>query len=150
MGVHWEDGRLSAHVLFEALRTIGLDPHAHWFVNYYTDEKMKRRNMDGLKELVRVLKYFHKHRLYTVVAMGKKVHAELEKAGVSHKHIVHPAARGKIRARDVYRRHLKEVLLVNGGPQETVGNTTGQYPAGARSTRTRARTRTGRSEHRDA
>jgi hypothetical protein len=46
----------------------------------------------------------------TVVAMGKKVQVELERRGIAHAAIVHPAARGRIREKSRYAAHVQEVL----------------------------------------
>ncbi len=46
-----------------------------------------------------------------VIAMGQKVQKKLDELGVEYIGIVHPAARGKWRKREVYVEHLREQLL---------------------------------------
>lgn len=105
-GWTWKDGRLAAKPLFEALAAMGVDPAAHEFINLWTDAdppfvpprralyiKMKRET-DG----------------YAIVALGKRVSAELAKRGVDHVALVHPAARGRIRKRERYVAHVRERL----------------------------------------
>lgn len=93
MGVRWQDEALAAKPLFEALRLIGIDPAACQFVNWF----------EGGKGAVRSTKL-------PVVAMGNKVQAALAQEGIAFVPLVHPAARGKIRATDRYRAHVKARL----------------------------------------
>lgn len=95
MGVTWEDGRLAAKTLFDALRFCGLQPRQQKFCNLF--------EMGG-REIVREYNG-------TIVAMGNKVSKELTKEGIKHLKIVHPAARGKIRKKEKYLEHVKSVLI---------------------------------------
>ena len=45
-----------------------------------------------------------------IVGMGRLVQRTLERAGVPHLRLVHPAARGAIRARAAYQAHVAAVL----------------------------------------
>jgi hypothetical protein len=38
MGVRWEDGRLAARTLHEALRAAGIEPHRQLYMNLYADD----------------------------------------------------------------------------------------------------------------
>ncbi len=96
--VTWKDGALAAKPLFEALRACDIDPDLVHFCNWF----------EGGQEQVRTSTVSSK---VTVVAMGKKVQAALEEEGIPHLAIVHPAARGRIRKRERYIAHVKEVLL---------------------------------------
>lgn len=114
-GWTWKDGRLAAKPLFEALAAMGVDAAAHRYVNLWDDTMTgttfgnavhpgirpskiafirARRDIDGL----------------IVVALGKRVSAELTKRGIDHVALVHPAARGKIRKRERYHAHVAKQL----------------------------------------
>jgi hypothetical protein len=45
-----------------------------------------------------------------VVAMGCKVQRALDRAGLVHRPLIHPATRGAIRTRAVYQAHVAAVL----------------------------------------
>lgn len=96
-GWRWEDGRLAAKQLFDCLKAIGINPHTCKYMNWFESEKPKEK-IFGLSE-------------YRPVAMGNKVHEAMLKAGIPHIHIVHPAARGKIRKKENYTAHLREKLI---------------------------------------
>ena len=51
-----------------------------------------------------------KGRGYTVVGMGRRVCRHLREAGVAHLALRHPAARGRMRRRDLYVAHARETL----------------------------------------
>ena len=94
-GWSWEDGRLAAKQLFDALRACGVNPVDCHFVNWFNTRS--QRNV----------------REYTgpIFAMGKKVQDAMRKAGVQYIPIVHPAARGRIRKKERYTAHIKEALI---------------------------------------
>jgi hypothetical protein len=136
MGVRWEHGRLCARTFHAALRAIGLDPEEQRYVNLYTDAeppavdeavlaRLRALPEDGIE----------------VVALGQIVHRALERTGVAHRRLIHPAARGAIRARAAYQAH---VALVLGRVQEaaTDHGTTPAPPAFAGSSPTGPRART--------
>lgn len=93
------DGRLAAKQLFDALRDCGLDPAAQFYVNLF--EVTATSGWRSVLALVADT---------TLVAMGQRVHEALAHYDVPHVTIVHPAARGAIRRKDRYARHLKEAL----------------------------------------
>jgi hypothetical protein len=108
-GWTWKDGRLAAKPLFEALAAMGVDPADHGYTNLWADQLsgeagspispfkigwLRRQLGDGR----------------VVVALGKRVSTELAKRGIDHVALVHPAARGKIRKRERYVRHVREKL----------------------------------------
>lgn len=103
-GWRWEDGRLAAAVLFDALRAAGIDPADCRFLNLFGDDPAAREvaRTDRLDELARA--YVDGWQL---VAMGKKVRAAMP---FDHVAIMHPAARGAGRERSAYRRHVASVL----------------------------------------
>jgi uracil-DNA glycosylase len=103
-GWTWEDGRLAGKQLFDALAYVEIDPKDCRFVNLFgkhpdREETPRRAVMRELRKADR-----------PIVAMGQKVSKHLARAGIEHKTIVHPAARGKIRGKLVYQEHVKEVL----------------------------------------
>lgn len=93
MNVTWSDGRLAAKQLFEALLYCGIDPKKQDFTNWFEGGKTKTRNYKG-----------------QVVAMGNKVSNALSKEGIEHIKIVHPAARGRIRKKELYFQHVEQAI----------------------------------------
>jgi len=93
-GWTWESGRLAAKQLFDALAVCGVDPAGCRFTNWFER---------GGPTTVR------RHR-GPIVAMGQKVQKAMAAAGIEHIPIVHPAARGRIRAKDRYAAHIAEAL----------------------------------------
>lgn len=92
--------QLCAIQLFGALRFAGIDPGKQIFVNLWQD--------DG--RLKKYLKYTLEVSTFPVVGMGNKVCTQLNKWGIKHIKIVHPAARGIWRRKEVYNRHIKKRL----------------------------------------
>lgn len=97
LGVTLRDGRLAAKQLFDALKYCDIDPSLHDYCNWFEGGKGKVRN----------------YREGTVVALGNKVARALRKEGIEHIFIFHPAARGKIRKKELYCAHVKEKLCLN-------------------------------------
>lgn len=93
MGVTWEDGRLAAKQLFDALIANDVDPATCKFINWFEDGEQKVRNYKGPR-----------------IALGRKVQDAMTKAGLDFIACVHPAARGTIRKKENYTAHIKEVL----------------------------------------
>src|SRR5216683_1665554 len=87
MDVDLTHGRLSAKTLHEALRAIGLDPSEQLYVNLFRDPPAPLEvDPKALEELTR-------HSLHggSVIALGKRVSAYLERLGIQHVALVHPA-----------------------------------------------------------
>lgn len=99
LGVTWEDGRLAAKQLFDALVANGLDPVKHRYANLFESQGR-----------LRVAIYAGK-RSWTLVGMGRKVQAELRRLALPHIELVHPASRGTIRKKANYAAHVKQQLL---------------------------------------
>lgn len=99
----WSDERLCAIQLFAALRALDIEPEAQEFLNLWDDE-------GGIDLITIVYAQQAAEMGKTVVAMGERVHKRLLSDNVAHKHIIHPAARGKIRSRQNYINHVREVL----------------------------------------
>lgn len=104
MNVTWKDGKLAAKQLFDALKANNIDPANQAFDNWFEGEDSALR-----------IKVFQAYG-YIVVAMGEKVSMAMAKAGISHLRIVHPAARGKIRKKEIYAKHIKETLAHQESP----------------------------------
>lgn len=98
MGVTWRDGRLAGKQLFDALHAIGLNPAQHQFCNVF-----ERGGCRSVKRAVQTGR--------TIVAMGKKVQAKLLSMGITFRSMVHPAARGAIRKKHRYIRHVRTKLM---------------------------------------
>lgn len=112
-GWTWADGRLAAKPLFEALEAMGVDPKAHQYVNLWTDNA-SGTTYGNMKPgiLGRTVKLIAARRGqgFVIVALGKRVSAELARRGIVHVALVHPAARGTIRKRERYHAHVAEQL----------------------------------------
>jgi hypothetical protein len=102
MGVRWENGRLAAKQLFDALKACGLDPADHRYTNWFER---------GGKKIVRL----HEG---PIVAMGRKVQREMTCRGLSHFAMTHPAARGLIRKKERYIAHVRRTLRACGYSRE--------------------------------
>lgn len=108
MEVKWEHGRLCASTLFRALLACGIYPEHHSFRNLWYD--------DG--ELDPNTVRFARGAQPRVVALGRKVSCKLQKLGVAHVYLTHPAARGKIRTTRLYMEHVRRTLT---GPLKIIG-----------------------------
>ena len=138
MGVRWEHGRLCARTLHAALRAIGLDPEEQGYVNLYSDAEPS-----ALDEAVLARLRLLAEDSVEVVGLGQIVHRALERTGVAHRRLIHPAARGAIRARAAYQAHV--ALVLGQGPEAATdhGSIPGP-PAFAGDAPTGPRTRTDR------
>jgi uracil-DNA glycosylase len=110
MGVTWNDGALAGATLFDALRSLGLDPSRQRYRNLYTspvrgaatDSEDEREAVGDIRlELERGL---------TIVGMGRIVQRVLAREGIPHLQLRHPAARGRERLRPRYHNHAHDVL----------------------------------------
>lgn len=111
-GWSWQDGRLAAKPLFEALAALGIDPAMHLFYNAFRDPPA-RRNVQRWKPTPNdgILSGLHvKVRGRIVVALGQRVSKLLTERGIEHVALVHPAARGRIRKRSRYIKHVADKL----------------------------------------
>jgi hypothetical protein len=105
MGVTWEDGRLGGKTLHDALRAVGLDPHAQRFLNLYLDDLPGVVDPAALDQIGALLTDG-----WVIVGLGRIVQGTLTHLGIPHRPMVHPAARGAIRTRARYQRHVARVL----------------------------------------
>lgn len=96
LGVTWQSGGLAARPLHEALRAAGLNPASVDFANWFAGGKG------------RVRRAIREGRI--VVAMGRRVQNALTRERIHFIPIIHPAARGTIRKREVYVAHVLAAL----------------------------------------
>lgn len=99
------DGRLAAKPLHEALRAIGIDPRAQTYLNLFHDDRPWRVR----RTVMRKLRSLSENGL-VIVALGRIVSKHLTSLKIEHKRLIHPAARGRIRKTENYRRHVLERL----------------------------------------
>ena len=101
---HWEDNVSTARFLLGCLLEIGIDKSNIIFFNLWSDDGILNRTL--IDVLDNLSKYFEN----TIVGMGNTVCNELDRHGIKYIKIIHPAARGKIRKKELYTQHLKERL----------------------------------------
>lgn len=103
-GWKWEDGRLAASTLFDALNHAGIEISQCRFTNLFGERpsSAERASKSKLREIKAA-----QEDGFCVVAMGKKVSSKLT---LDHVAIRHPAARGAGRLRETYRAHVAEAL----------------------------------------
>lgn len=107
MNVRWEDGRLAAKQLFEALDYCKIPKEACEFINLYETLEEQGRDKGDMKIYIKQVQDSR-----TVVAMGRTVENGLKKLGIEdYKYIIHPAARGTIRKKENYFNHVRKQLL---------------------------------------
>ncbi|MDG6910292.1 MAG: hypothetical protein JRN08_07980 [Nitrososphaerota archaeon] len=104
IGGCWENGRLAAKTLHDALRAAGLHPESQTFLNLFPDDGPSPSESVLLR-----LREFHGQGV-TIVGMGQVVQRALTRVEIPHVPMVHPAARGRIRARALYYAHVARVL----------------------------------------
>ena len=105
MDVRWVDGRLAAKNLYAALQRVGIDPHGQIYRNLYHDADPRTIDQEALAEVPALAVAGT-----TIIGMGRTVQRALEQAGLPHRRLVHPAARGAIRARATYQAHVASIL----------------------------------------
>ena len=105
LGVHWEDGRLAARTLQDALVASGLDPREQLYANVFLDGDGHTVDPLAVTRLRRLAEAGHR-----IVALGRLVQRALTRAGIPHLQLTHPAARGAIRRKSTYQAHVRAVL----------------------------------------
>ena len=93
LGVTWEMGGLAAKQLHDALRANGINPTDCRYTNWFEDDESVVINHVGPR-----------------IAMGIKVQKALMKRDIDFTPMIHPAARGRIRRKDRYMEHVRDVL----------------------------------------
>jgi len=108
-GVTWVDGRLCGSTLHRALRAAGIDPHADClFLNLFRDDDPA--DWTPKRGVLAAARIWRQSAGGPVVALGARVARVLERAGVEHVRLTHPAARGSIRKTERYQAHVAAVL----------------------------------------
>ena len=99
-GWTWKHGRLAAKTLHETLARIGIDPARQKYINLFGDRCERDAEGDEINGRILHISRLGK-RGYKVVGMGRRVSGILREAGVAHISIRHPAARGRLRRREL-------------------------------------------------
>lgn len=104
MGVRWEDGHLAARTLHAALSVAGVALSDCRFINLFDDSTgaLDQQNVAAIHSALAAG--------MQVIALGRLVQNSLRQLGIPHVEMVHPAARGAIRARERYQAHVADVL----------------------------------------
>ena len=109
-----EDGRLAARTLHAALASCGLEPSRQVFVNLFLDPPTKEPQRPAAPPVVDRAMVDQLAACATLgtclIGLGRLVQRALGREGLRHLALVHPAARGAIRRREVYRAHVAEQL----------------------------------------
>jgi hypothetical protein len=115
MGVTWEDGRLCAKNLHEALLACGIAPLTQCtYTNAFNDDGSKNGCLlDLMRPWIRGGG--------VVVALGQRASRMLYDHGIEHMMLTHPAARGSIRKRERYQEHVRAVLIEERRAQQPGG-----------------------------
>jgi hypothetical protein len=111
IGATWQNGRLSAKNLREAIAAAGYDPAEQEYLNLWCGPEALPNDHLHAAEACRMIRLWLAQG-FVVVGMGDLVCRELKRAGIPHLKLVHPAARGAIRKTERYRAHVREVLEV--------------------------------------
>lgn len=113
-GWTWKHGRLAAKTLHETLARIGIDPARQKYINLFGDGCERDAEGDEINHRLSRIRRLT-GRGYTVVGMGRRVCRRLSEASVAHLALRHPAARGRMRRRDLYIAHARATLTQSGG-----------------------------------
>ena len=105
LGASWENGRLCAKTLHEALRAMELDPKSQVYLNLYRDGDGWSVNPAALARLRSLTGTG-----LVIVGLGRRVQAALRRAGLPHRQLIHPAARGAVRGRAIYQARVAAAL----------------------------------------
>ena len=103
-GYSWTDKRLCGRTLAGALHACGVDPAQYECINVYTDEgALDRQALASIRTA--------SAGGWVVVGLGRAVQRVLTVAGIPHRAMIHPAARGQIRRREAYQKHVAAIVL---------------------------------------
>jgi hypothetical protein len=105
--VTWQDGRLAAGTLREAPQAANIALEDCIFVSvFHGDDERDREPCGNVPAVVRSLAAGGA----TVVGLSRAVPRILQRVGVAHVPLTHPAARGAIRARATSQLHVRACL----------------------------------------
>ncbi len=104
-GVTWAGRRLCAKTLCHVLDALGLPPENTLFINVYRDDGCcdthALRRVEALQA-----------EGWIIVGLRRTVQQALARSPrIPHRAMIHPAARGRIRRRELYRAHVATVLF---------------------------------------
>ena len=119
IGATWQNGRMAARTLHNALRAVGLDPNAQEYVNLWQEPGLGAPQASPCPRVLAHLRALAGRQDVCVVAMGALVQQALTQARVPFLPMVHPAARGRIRRRERFIAHVRATLFpVSGSDPE--------------------------------
>lgn len=109
IGATWQNGKLAAKQLHDALRAAGIDPAEQRYINLWNTpgvgpiaEPVDIKALATIREAVA--------EGYTVIGMGHLVCRALTEHKIGHLFLIHPAARGAIRKKERYSAHVSSTL----------------------------------------
>ena len=98
-GWKWGDLHLSSKTLIEALDAADFPSQNAVFENLFIEGQIDKQALNRVR-----------CGRYPIVAMGRRVENALNRYGVIHTPMVHPAARGEIRKTENYQDHVREII----------------------------------------
>jgi uracil-DNA glycosylase len=98
-GWKWGDLHLCSKTLIEALDAAGFPAQNAVFENLFIEGQIDKQALNRVRS-----------GRYPIVAMGRRVENALNRYGVMHTPMVHPAARGEIRKAENYQSHVREII----------------------------------------
>ena len=98
-GWKWGDLHLSSKTLIEALDAADFPSQNAVFENLFIEGQIDKQALNRVR-----------CGRYPIVAMGRRVENALNRYGVIHTPMVHPAARGEIRKTENYKAHVREII----------------------------------------
>jgi hypothetical protein len=110
IGATWENGRLAAKQLHDALRALNIEPTTQEYVNLWTHPDAGDHDYADQTFALGVIQRAYERGL-VIVGMGRIVCGVLMQEGIPHLQMVHPAARGAIRKKERYTAHVDSVLF---------------------------------------
>lgn len=104
--------RNCAKQLFEALENCGIDPYNQEHVRFLNAWEDNSEEWVEVENLNCILQSYIEIG-FEIVSLGEHVHQHLEQLNISHIKLIHPAARGTIRKKENYQKHVARTLLAN-------------------------------------
>ena len=98
-GWKWGDLHLSSKTLIEALDAADFPSQNAVFENLFIEGQIDKQALNRVR-----------CGRYPIVAMGRRVENALNRYGVIHTPMVHPAARGEIRKTENFQDHVREII----------------------------------------
>lgn len=108
-GHTWSNGKAAAATLHRALLAAGVDPSACEFLNLWSVPGLRDPKRPPRRDVLRRLRQASRSG-ERVVALGALVARELSKRRIPYLPLRHPAARGRMRRRDLYEAHVRDIL----------------------------------------